>query len=125
MSGFLGLGKYLFIVPMLVFGVIHLKQAKEMSTLPPFGGQIMVYITGIALLAASISLVIGKWDKLACVLLSILLLSFAVTIHLPAMLNAQDEMAKAASLSNFVKDIGLAGGALMAARLAKDHSVIG
>ena len=85
----------------------------------------MVYVSGIGLLAAALSVIIGKYDKLACTLLALMLLIFALTIHLPNLLNADDPAIQAASMGNFLKDIGLTGGALMAAKLAKDDAVIG
>ena len=125
MAGIIGLGKYLFIIPMLVFGILHLMNAREMAGMAPFGGQLMVYVSGIGLLAAALSVIIGKYDKLACTLLALMLFIFALTIHLPNLLNADDPAIQAASMGNFLKDIGLTGGALMAAKLAKDDAVIG
>lgn len=85
----------------------------------------MIYVTGIALIAASLSVIIGKFDRLACVLLALLLITIALTIHLPNLLNADDPAIQAASMDSFLKDIGLTGGALMASKLARDDAVTG
>ena len=69
MNAILNLGKWLFAVPFLVFGVFHFLGAKDMAGMVPFGGEIMVYITGVALVAAAVSMFIGKYDKLATGLL--------------------------------------------------------
>jgi uncharacterized membrane protein len=117
MNGIIGLGRYLFAIPMVVFGIFHFMNADQMAGMAP-GGSIMVYITGVALLLAGISLLIGKYDKLAAVLLALLLLLFMIP-HIQMMADDPQQM------GNILKNIALAGGALMAASMAKDNSVIG
>lgn len=121
MKGLLSIGRYLFALPMAIFGIMHFMNASAMAGMAPFGGAIMVYITGAALIAAAISIIIGKMDRLAALLLGIMLIIFALSIHLPGVLNAgDDQMAMAASMSNLLKDIALAGGAFAYGLLAKD-----
>ena len=67
MNSIIGLGKYLLAIPMGVFGLMHFMAADKMAGMAP-GGSITVYITGIALIAAAVSIIIGKYDKLAAVL---------------------------------------------------------
>ncbi|MBP9209726.1 MAG: hypothetical protein KBF37_05300 [Saprospiraceae bacterium] len=118
MNALLGLGKYLFALPMAIFGVLHFMNAEGMAGMPPIGGTIAVYLVGVALIAFAVSVFLGKMDKLAAVLLAAMLLLFVVFIHLkPAM---------AGDMGGLLKDLALAGGALMYAQnLAKDKSVIG
>ncbi len=127
MNTVLNLGKYLFAIPFAVFGIMHLMSANDMAGLPPFGGAIMVYITGLALIAATVSMLIGKMDKLATALLGLMLIIFVLSIWLPGVLNAgEDAMAAQTNLSNLLKDTMLAGGAWMySANIAKDKAVIG
>ena len=125
MNTIIGLGKYLYAIPMLLFGANHFMKADMMAGMAPFGGKIMIYITGIALIAAGVSIIIGKMDKLACVLLALLLLAIVFTVHVPAVMAAEDEMAKMAPMTGIMKDIALAGGALLGAANAKDNSIIG
>ncbi len=115
------LGKYIFAIPFVVFGIFHFMNAEAMAGMAP-GGTIMVYISGVALILAAISIFIGKLDKLASVLLALLLLLFIVLIHAPGL---GDEATQQMSMPNLLKDMGLLGGALMAASQAKDNSVIG
>src|SRR5690606_14445024 len=82
MNAVLNLGKYLFIIPFAVFGIFHFMGAKDMAGMAPFGGEIMIYITGLAHVAAVVSMLLGKMDKLAATLLGVMLLIFALTIHL-------------------------------------------
>ena len=124
MGSIINLGKYIFAIPFLVFGLFHFMNAEAMSAMAP-GGKIVVYISGVALILAAVSIVIGKLDKLACLLLALLLLLIIALVHVPGMMNAADEMAKQASMSMMLKDIGLMGGALLAAKTAKDNAVVG
>jgi uncharacterized membrane protein YphA (DoxX/SURF4 family) len=120
MDGIIKLGKYLFALPLIGFGAGHFMNADAMAGMAPFGGAIMIYITGLALIAGAVSIIIGKMDKLACVLLCLFLLSTAFLIFLPGMMDGDQT-----SMSMFMKDFAMAGGALGYAQLAKDNSVIG
>lgn len=122
MKSIIGLGRYVFAIPMLVFGLFHFMNASSMAAMAPFGGEVMVYITGVCLVAAAISIFIGKYDKLASMLLALLLLIIVLTVHAPG-LGSEETMQM--SMSMMLKDIGLMGGALMAASMAKDNSVVG
>ncbi len=122
MNAILGLGKYLFAVPFAVFGILHLMNADAMAGMAPFGGSIIVYITGLALIAATVSIIIGKYDKLATVLLGVFLLLTALLVHAKNMAGGADPSA----MGSLLKDLALCGAAWMyAASLSKDKSVIG
>ncbi len=117
MNGIIGLGKWLFSVPMLIFGIMHFMAADDMASMAP-GGKIMVYITGFALVLAAVSIFIGKMDKLASLLLAMMLLLFMIP-HFQGLSDDPSQMA------NILKNIALAGGALMYASMAKDNAVVG
>jgi putative oxidoreductase len=105
------LGKYLFLVPFLVFGINHLRMADMMGKMVPSfipGGSIWVYLTGLGMLGFVASALLGKYDKLAALLTAAMCLIFVFTMHIPALMGG-DGMA----IVSLVKDIGLAGGALM------------
>jgi uncharacterized membrane protein YphA (DoxX/SURF4 family) len=126
MNAVLSAGKYLFAVPFAIFGFMHLMNANAMAPMAPFGGAIIVYITGLALIAATVSIFIGKMDKLATVLLGVMLLLFALLVHANGLSRAADEMAAAASMGNLLKDLSLAGAAFIYAKyVARDSAVIG
>ncbi len=118
MNAFIGLGKYLFALPMAVFGVLHFINADAMAGMAPFGGAIIVYLVGACLILFAISVFLGKYDKLAAVLLAILMIVFILLIHrTPAM---------GGDMGSLLKDLAIAGGALMyAGSYAKDPSIIG
>jgi putative oxidoreductase len=100
---------YFFIIPMGVFGFMHVMNADAMAGMVPAwvpGGVIWVYFTGICLLAATIAVIMNKKAQLALLLLGVLLLIFATTIHLAAVIGG-DQMA----MGSFLKDFALAGAA--------------
>lgn len=115
------IGKYLFLVPFAGFGISHFMMADKMAGMVPIpGGVVWVYITGLAMLAFVASVLLGKYDKLAAVLLAALMLLMVMLIHIPGM--SSNQMA----MPSMLKDIGLAAGALMyAGSLSRDNSIIG
>ena len=117
MNAIIGLGRYLFALVFLIFGLFHFMNASQMAGYVPIpGGIIWVYIVGIGHILASIAIFIGKYDKLAAFLLGIMLIIFALSIHLPA---AMEDMSNATQV---LKDLGLAGGAWIYASQARDGS---
>ena len=118
MNNLKNIGRIVFAIPFAVFGMMHLMMANDMAGMVPGwvpGGVFWVYLTGLALIAATVSLITKKHIYLASKLLAILLFVFVMTIHLPALLGG-DQMA----MSSMLKDMSLAGGALLIAGLFKD-----
>ncbi len=84
----------------------------------------IVWIVGVALVAGAVAMWIGKYDKLAAVLLALLFLLLIVMVDVPDAMKG-DAMSQIA-LSNMLKDFGLMAGAMMyGLYVAKDRSVIG
>ena len=103
------LGQYLFAIPMAVFGVMHFMMADMMAGMVPIpGGVLWVYVTGVALLAAAAAIVTGKQAANAVLGLAVFLLLTALTVHLPTVLGGDQ-----AAMSQILKDVALAGGALI------------
>ncbi|WP_372633369.1 DoxX family protein [Fodinibius sp.] len=101
-------GRYLFALPFGIFGLFHFMNAGQMAGMVPIpGGVFWVYLTGIALLAACISILIEKKARLACILLGVMLLIFVLTIHLPGVLGEGGQSA----MTMLLKDTAMAGGA--------------
>lgn len=116
MDAIFKLGRFLFAIPMIIFGIFHFMGANDMAEWVPIpGGVFWIYFTGLALIAAGVSIIIRKKDRLACFLLAVMLLIFAFALHFPGTLDGDQN-----STTAFLKDIALAGGALaygsMAAR---------
>ncbi len=125
MNAIFGLGRYLYALPLAVFGLFHFMNAKDMAGMVPIpGGVFWVYLTGAGLLAAAVAILIGKLDKLATALLGLMLIIFALSIHLPGVMSSSGQ--DPASMGNLLKDLALGGAAWMyAANMAKDHGIIG
>lgn len=102
-------GRFLFAIPMAVFGIMHFMNAQMMAGMVPIpGGVIWVYLTGLALIAAAVSIMTGKQAVLATQLLALFLLLTAFTVHLPVVLGGDQT-----AMSNVLKDVALSGGALI------------
>lgn len=107
--------RFLFAIPMLIFGMMHFMKADMMSGMVPLpGGVFWVYLTGLGLVAAAISIFIQKYTKVACLLLAVMLMMFVLTIHLPGVMSG-DEAKMQMAMPNMLKDMALAGGALLLA----------
>lgn len=109
-------GRYVFALPFLIFGVFHFMDAGNMAGMIPGwlpGGVFWVYLTGLALIAASISMMIKVMDQLASFLLGVMLILFVLFLHLPGALEGDQ-----ASTTNLLKDMALAGGAWLYAGYA-------
>ena len=110
------LGRVLFALPFAVFGINHFMFAEAMKAYVPIPPQVIwVYITGIALILASLSILINKKAKLASLLLGIMLVIFATSVHLRALIGG-DQMA----MGQVLKDLSLAGAAFFYSGHAKD-----
>jgi uncharacterized membrane protein YphA (DoxX/SURF4 family) len=106
------IGKYLYAIPMVIFGLFHFLNASAMAGMVPIpGGVFWIYLTGLSLILAGISIIIQKLDDWSSFLLAVLLLVFVLTIHLPGVL-AGGEMEQM-YMTNLLKDLALAGGALI------------
>ncbi len=107
------IGRYLFTVPFAIFGLMHLAKASDMAGMVPTfipGGVFWVYVIGIALLLASASFILQKKVYLAGLLTAALMFVFVLTIYLPAVIGGD-----VIAMSGLLKDLGLAGGAVMLA----------
>ena len=119
MSNLKNIGRIMFAVPFALFGMMHFMAAGDMAGMVPAwvpGGVFWVYLTGLALIAATVSLITKKHIYLASLLLTFLLIVFVLTIHLPSIMGG-NQMA----MSSLLKDTALAGGALLIAGLFKDN----
>ena len=82
------IGRILFALPFGIMGLNHFLMTSYyvgmMSTFIPGGGY-TILITGLALIAACISIIAKKYVQLSCLLLAILLFLFILTIHIPGL----------------------------------------
>ncbi|MBI9054150.1 MAG: DoxX family membrane protein [Bacteroidales bacterium] len=109
------IGRILFALPFAVFGLNHFFMVDfytgMLTSFIP-GSSFTILLTGLALIAASISIIIKRYIKLSCILLAIMLLLFILTIHIPQLFDASTKMF---AMVELLKDLALMGGALMIA----------
>lgn len=104
--------RYLYALPFGVFGILHFMNASAMAGMVPIpGGVFWIYLTGLAHLAACISIIIEKKTRLACLLLGVMLLIFVLSIQLPGLIGAEDPQTMQTFMRGFLKDTALAGAA--------------
>lgn len=124
MNAFLSVGRWLFPIPFAMFGLIHFMDTTQMADRIPSYLPVpiaWVYLAGLGLIGAAVAMLLGKYDKLAATLLAVELLLFILMIHLPKLVGSDPS-----AMSHMLKDLSLAGAAMMyAQRYAKDSAVIG
>ena len=124
MNALLPLGRWLFAIPLALFGVMHFMAGSDMAAgVPSYlpAPTFFIYFTGACLIAASLAFVTHKYDKLAAVLLAIFMVCMVLMVQGPAFMGGNRN-----ALFQILKDMMIAGAALMYARhYATDRSVIG
>lgn len=114
------LGKWLFALPMAIFGFLHFGPLEfSLPYVPewlPFPA-LWVYFAGVGLLLFALSVALGKWDRLAAILLALELFLFVLLTHIPNLIGG-DFLGLIATF----RDLSMAGAALMfAERFARDR----
>ena len=115
------IGRILFAFPFAIFGINHFLMTDYyvglLTSFIPLGAYTII-LTGLMLIAASISIIMKKLVKVSTILLAVLLFIFIITIHIPHLINDND---KAISLIALFKDISLMGGSLMIAGIYSEE----
>ena len=104
------IGRILFGIPFLIFGINHFIYGSKMAGMVPSFLPVhtfFIYLVGLALVLAAISLFINIKVRLSMILLAILMLIFVLTIHLPGLLDGNQN-----SLIMLLKDFALGSAAL-------------
>jgi uncharacterized membrane protein YphA (DoxX/SURF4 family) len=106
----------------ILFGIIFLNSARShltnVSMLAQYGAskkvpapKFMVVLTGLMLLVGGLSVLLGLWVKVGAALLVIFLIPTAFIMH--NFWAITDPMGRANDQAHFLKDVALAGAALM------------
>jgi len=115
------IGRILFAIPFAIFGLNHFLfldfYIGTVSSFIPLGPYTII-LTGIFLIMASLSIIFNKYIKVSTILLSILLLIFILTIHIPALF---DTAKWQFALIELLKDTSLLGGSLMIAGMTFEN----
>lgn len=116
-------GRILFALPFAVFGINHFIMMDYyfgmLTSFIPKTAFIMI-LTGILLIAASISIITKKFVQISTLLLAALLFIFIVTIHIPHLINRIEPTITMIAL---LKDISLLGGSLMIAGIYSEKEM--
>jgi len=116
------IGTIIYALVIAFFGVNHFLSGTGLqNTVPRFipGGIFWVYLTGAALIVAAIAILIGKYNYVAAIGVSIFLFTIVLTVHLPAVIGAPDANAMRFPLTNLMKDTAMGAGALIIAGLSR------
>jgi len=115
------LGRILFAIPFALFGINHFLMTDYyvgmLTSFIPLGAYTII-LTGLMLIATSISIITKKFVKLSTFILAGLLFIFIVTIHIPHLISDSD---KTATIIALLKDISLMGGSLMIAGIYSEE----
>jgi putative oxidoreductase len=115
------IGRVLFALPFLVFGINHFLMTDYyigmLTSFIPLGAYTII-LTGIMLIAASVSIIFKMYIKLTTLMLAGLLFFFIITIHIPHLLSGVDHEI---TLIALLKDISLMGGSLMIAGIYSEE----
>lgn len=107
--------RWLYAVTFGGFGLMHLTMGSDMAGyVPDFlpGDIFWVDLTGIAMLAASLSFILEKQVRLAALLLALMLSIFVFTIHIPNYIASDKALT---NLTELFLGFAIIGGALLLA----------
>jgi uncharacterized membrane protein len=117
---------YLLSVVMIVFGIYHIKNPRNMLVFVPEslpGGITWVYIVGVAFILAAIAFIFNRYVRLAAYLLAAMLVIFVLFVHLSNYNHAGDPELRQRAFIDLLKDLALAAFALHIAGSADSHGM--
>jgi len=101
----------LFAIVIAVFGIFHFIDPENLILFVPSympSSHLWVYVMGSLLILTALSILLNVRVKLATYILALLLVSFALAIHLQGYLSLSDKQLKALSFLNMIQDLALA-----------------
>jgi putative oxidoreductase len=121
MKNITAIGRVLFALPFAIFGINHFLMTDYyigmLTSFIPLGAYTII-LTGIMLIAASVSIIFKMYIKLTTLMLAGLLFFFIITIHIPHLIAGIDNEI---TLIALLKDISLMGGSLMIAGIYSEE----
>jgi putative oxidoreductase len=116
------IGRILFALVFLRFGVAHLTQTEGSAQYAAYKGipraRTAVVGTGVAMLLGGIAVVLGVWMDLAALGLAIFCVVTGMLMH--DFWTQTDAEARQAEMAAFYKNISIAGGALILLAVSED-----
>jgi len=108
-------GRVLFSLLFISFGVAHLTKLQAMTGYAQYkkvpAAKLSVIVTGLMLIIGGLYVALGIYADLGALLLTIFLLLSAFKMH--NFWTVSDEQAKQAEMTNFMKNLALAGASLI------------
>lgn len=109
-------GRLLFSVIFVEGAIGHLTKINYMAGYAGAMGvpypKVAIVITGLMLLAGSISIILGWKTTCGAIILILFLIPVTYQMHFLPMIHATDQMQMQMQMINFVKNAGLLGGAI-------------
>lgn len=109
------IGRILYAMIFIASGLTHLTKREKMVAYAEARGVvaagILVPLTGLMIIAGGLSVLLWTWVDLGAWLLALFLFAAAVTMH--AFWREEDEAAREVELAHFMKNLSLAGAAIM------------
>jgi len=119
MGQFLRLGRVLFAVPMIVFGLQYVATGKYAGGLPPVapwapGGAVGAYLVGVILILLGTGIVVGFRARMSATILGLLFLLCAIVLHAS---HGAQIVQDGTERTRFLEPLALAGAAFVLAGL--------
>ncbi len=110
------IGRILFALVFLMSGAtVHLaKREQGVQYARAYGApapEVMVPLSGVAIILGALSVALGVWVDLGALVLAVFLVPTAFLMH--AFWKEEDEQAEQTQFAQFMKNIAMAGGALV------------
>jgi uncharacterized membrane protein len=123
MERILALGKWLFLLPFTMYVILHFGKPDVGASFVPKALPFPLfwnYATGLCVLAFIVSGLMGKYDKLAALLMALYVLLMTFLVHLPRAATHEND------LLNLFRNTMVIGALLMyASAFARDKRLIG
>ena len=123
MDKILSVGRYLFPLSFLLYVGLHFGMPRVGSSFIPSwlpAPLLWNYFTGVLILAFIVSCLIGKYDKLATVLMAVYVLLMIFIVHIPRASASENDML------NIFRNLMVIGALFVYAKFAtKDNRIIG
>ena len=119
MDQFLRLGRVLFAIPMIVFGLQYVSTGKYAGGLPPVapwapGGAVGAYLVGVILILLGTGIVVGFRARMSATILGLLFLLCAIVLHAS---HGREIVQDGTERTRFLEPLALAGAAFVLAGL--------
>jgi putative oxidoreductase len=115
------LGRILFSLVFLRFGVLHLMQTEGSAQYAGYkkvpSPKLAVQVSGVLMILGAVAVIFGIWIDLAGLLIAILVLAMAFLMH--RFWEETDGQTKQVEMAQFMKNVSIAGGGLILAAIGR------